>query len=604
MNIELYNKNGKNSLIQIFKNRKIREDEISKYINTTDEVINSPKKLGEEAMIKACKTLFEHIQSNDEICIVVDCDCDGFCSSAILINWLHKVFPFFTENKIKYFLHEGKQHGLADCQDYIKNFKLVIVPDAGSNDFEIHKELKNQGIDIIILDHHDADHISEDAIVINSQFRNYPNPYLSGAGVTWQFCRFLDEVLNTTYANNFIDLCALGEQGDMMSIINFETKHIIFKGFKEKNIKNPFIKAISNKNAFSLNKSDYNSFNELAFSPIGASFFIVPFVNAINRCGTIEEKTIVFNSMIEYMAEKEILSNKRGHSLGEKEKLVEQAMRVCTNVKNRQTKKVDEAIPFLKDLIKKYNLLEHKVLLFLIDDEIEGNILGLCANKIMAEYQRPTCILKKYIDEEGKISYRGSARGCDIIGVTDFKSICSEAPGTIYAEGHPGAFGLGLGYDYQEDTAEINGDWLCHFYDFTDEKLKNMLSEPRYFIDFLWEENTLDSDLILAIAHLNNFIGKDFERPLIGISATIDNNNFTVMKSNTLKFDFCNNVKAIKFSGTEEEIEKFSNEKNTVLFICKCAANEWNGNVTPQLQIVDYEIQKIEKKNISEIWNF
>ena len=49
----------------------------------------------------------------------------------------------------------------------------------GSNDYEAHAVLKLKGIDTIILDHHLADKISDDAIVINNQLSNYSNKDLS-----------------------------------------------------------------------------------------------------------------------------------------------------------------------------------------------------------------------------------------------------------------------------------------------------------------------------------------------------------------------------------------------------------------------------------------
>ena len=101
-------------------------------------------------------------------------------------------------NHLKYFLHEGKSHGLNDVMDYIFNhdFNLVILPDSSSNDYEYHQRLKIAGITSVILDHHEAERISEDAIIINNQLSDYPNKDLSGAGVTWQFCKYLDSILN------------------------------------------------------------------------------------------------------------------------------------------------------------------------------------------------------------------------------------------------------------------------------------------------------------------------------------------------------------------------------------------------------------------------
>lgn len=50
-------------------------------------------------------------------------------------------------------------------------------------------------------------------------------------------------------------------------------------------------------------------------------------------------------------------------------------------------------------MIQEYNLLNHKVLLFLLEPgAIDKSIAGLIANKFMAKYQRPVCILTKVVE--------------------------------------------------------------------------------------------------------------------------------------------------------------------------------------------------------------
>ena len=77
----------------------------------------------------------------------------------------------------------------------------MLIPDASSNDYEEHRILKDNGIEIIILDHHLADHISNNAIIINNQLSDYPNKELSGVGVIWQFCRYIDSLFGFDYAD-------------------------------------------------------------------------------------------------------------------------------------------------------------------------------------------------------------------------------------------------------------------------------------------------------------------------------------------------------------------------------------------------------------------
>jgi len=162
--------------------------------------------------------------------------------------------------------------------------------------------------------------------------------------------------------------------------------------------------------------------------------------------------------MLKYKAFNKVLSTKRGHTNGEMEQLVEQALRVAVNVKARQTKAQEAGLEALENKIEEEHLLDHKVLLFLLEPgQIDHNIAGLVANKFMAKYQRPVCVLTKRTTYENNdelpwdeptgdpiITYEGSARGCDKTGITDFKSICAETGCVNYCTGHPGAFGLSL----------------------------------------------------------------------------------------------------------------------------------------------------------------
>lgn len=197
---------------QILINRGIKQQDIQHYLNLTDQDINDYSSFGRQILKNAATALILAIKNNTTAYIISDSDCDGFTSSALLINYLHILFPTWVQTKLIYKMHTGKQHGLEDFIDEIQEnkIKLVICPDSSSNNYEQHSRIKKYGGTVIVLDHHLADFVSKDAIVINNQLSNYPNKELSGVGVTWQFCRYIDEILQTNYANQFIDLVALG----------------------------------------------------------------------------------------------------------------------------------------------------------------------------------------------------------------------------------------------------------------------------------------------------------------------------------------------------------------------------------------------------------
>ena len=71
---------------------------------------------------------------------------------------------------------------------------LVIAPDSSSNDYEIHRELFDKGIDVLIIDHHEAEYVSNYACVVNNQLCNYPTKSLSGVGMVYKVCQYLDKL--------------------------------------------------------------------------------------------------------------------------------------------------------------------------------------------------------------------------------------------------------------------------------------------------------------------------------------------------------------------------------------------------------------------------
>ena len=581
MKYKLINEPNKNfsAIQQILYNRGIPLKEILHYINLSDYDINPPTALGQQILTDGVKLLLHTIQNNRNALIIVDCDCDGYTSAALLINYLYDLFPNWVTNHLKWIMHESKQHGLSDCIDHISNYySLVICPDSSSNDYEYHDILFHKGIGVLVLDHHLADKISNNAIIINNQLSNYPNKELSGVGITWQFCRYIDSILKNNYADNYIDLVALGLCADMMSLRSFETRYLITKGFRQENINNPFIEYMIDKNSFPLSKADYQSSDpSMACTSIGAAFFIVPFVNAITRSGTQQEKEILFKSMLNHYAFTSIQSTKRGHRLGEKEQLVIQAMRTVTNVKNRQTRAEDAGLEMLETMIQKNNMLDHKILLFLLEpNQIDSEIRGLIANKFMAKYQRPCCLLTR--TDHG--TYEGSMRGYTKTGIDSFKEILEQCPEVVYVQGHDNASGLSI------KSNEINS-FLTHI----DLLLEDVSTEPVYRVDYDFKENENNNEKILEIAAMNDYWGQDIERAYVNINFKITNNNFEIMKNNTFKFNLPNGLSIIKFNGTDEEAEKFTTKGYLELnAICKCNANEWANKTYPQLIIEDYEI--------------
>jgi len=101
-------------------------------------------------------------------------------------------------------------------------------------------------------------------------------------------------------------------------------------------------------------------------------------------------------------------------------------------------------LAMLEKMIEINHMLDHKILLFLLEPgQIDSEIRGLIANKFMAKYQRPCCLLTR-TNRNGQETYEGSMRGYTRTGINSFKEILEQCPGILYVEGHDNAAGVGI----------------------------------------------------------------------------------------------------------------------------------------------------------------
>lgn len=208
--------NLQHPLNQILTNRGIVD--VDKWIGASWDNINSPWLFGKEKVRHAIKLMMFAALDDNEIYVLVDCDADGFTSAAIIINYLYTMYKDMPEvspikDRIHYILHSGKQHGLEDCADQFPDNCLIILPDSSTNDTEKMRQLLDRGCSIVCIDHHEADEYLQDEeklVIINNQICDYPNKDISAAGVVWQVCRAWDRIFEVDYAEDLIDLAALG----------------------------------------------------------------------------------------------------------------------------------------------------------------------------------------------------------------------------------------------------------------------------------------------------------------------------------------------------------------------------------------------------------
>lgn len=579
MKTRLINTNFKKDYVDsLLKARGIENPE--DYYNPGRECLQTPSDL--ENIERAEKLLKKIIKSRQKILIIVDCDNDGYTSATIIYNYLKDVDNTL---EIDYLLHEGKAHGLQDhinnLMDDGKNYGLIILPDSSSNDYVYHEQLKEINCAILVLDHHLTDtELSDNAVVVNNQLSpNYRNKELTGAGVVYQFCRYLDKTWNLSYADKYMDLAAWGIIGDMGSMLELENRYIVKEGLK--NINNKLLWALMEKQAYSITGAMSPSRQQLidAMNPISVAFYIVPLVNAMIRVGTMDEKRRLFEAFID--GDKMIPSGKRG-AKGTMERAGVEAARECSNARNRQNKSLEIAMDKTEIKIHKYDLLENRVLFVRLDEEdtFPSELNGLLAMKLSAKFKRPTIVAR--LNEEG--FNRGSMRGLNQSELVSFKDFLTESGMFEYVQGHDNAAGC-----------SIPNSRLSDFHKWANEALIGIdFGENCYDVNFdrIAADDDL-ADIICDIGAHGGIWGQGNPEPMIHVTdINISASDVQIMGKNkdTVKFEKFG-IAYMKFHAKDliEELSKHPDMKIEV--VGRANLNEWGGKVTPQIFIEDIEVK-------------
>lgn len=521
--------------------------------------------------------LLKTLDNNGNICFVVDADCDGFTSSAILWNYIKKCWP---QAKLEYLVQDGKRHGLEHVMDDIledNRFDLVIVPDGGTNDLAQFAMLSEARIDTLVIDHHQAEYEGYDAlpegiIVINNQMsKNYANKNLCGAGMAYKFCEKLDEILGVNYAHDFIDLAALGEIADVMSKTDPETNWIMTEGLR--NIKNEAFAYIiaSNKN---LGQKAVYPYEGLTTQDVG--FSVAPLINAITRIGTVDENAVMFRAFIDPQAK--VPSTKRGAKFGDYETAVAQMVRVGTNCKNHQNTIKEKSVARLMDEISKTGKDNDRILVVEIDDsyEIPNSMTGLVAQNLLSYYQRP--VIMGRISDEGFL--RGSIRGSDTFTAIPLLKEFLESTGYFeMIAGHSNAAGYSL-----------NAKNIRPFIEYCNKTFNPEDFECCYPVDFdLYADDANLYNVASTIASHPEYWGNGVDEVKFSIkNLPIKNPQFMGANKDSVKIHY-NGMDFVRFKDGEFADALGFQDEGFMNVVGSAQLNEFQGKTSIQVKIDDYE---------------
>lgn len=341
---------------------------------------------------KAYEVIDDGIAMGDKFCVIWDEDQDGHAAGAIMTKYLHRAGV-----DVSYFVHDKKEHGVENFDlAILDGIDVVIVVDSLNNDPNVYKRITNIGCELIVMDHHiPSNELLNSGVpfVLVSSAVDYPNKELSGAGVVLKCCLYFDEMNLTNYADDLWWYGAVGIVADVCSLAEPENRYIVSKGLSQ--YQNPIVKKMV---------------GTYQFNTETIQFSIAPLVNAAIRTRHNDLSAQMF--------------------LAEDEDEISEIYPKLRECREEQNEIVNEMLP---DLMKQgEEQLDKKFMVFFID-ELDADITGLVANRLLSEFQRPLVTVRDYGDVVS-----GSMRA---VGIPDFMVMVNDT-GLARCDGHPSAAGF------------------------------------------------------------------------------------------------------------------------------------------------------------------
>ena len=580
------NNDTSNILKGVLKNRGI--DDYHTYLDLDESVVIPYQKL--DNIEDAVDLFMNHFNNKDKIGVLVDEDPDGFCSASMMYLYIKRMDENYP---VEYILHKrAKAHGLSDDVIIPNDIKLLIIPDAGTNDCKECKELSEQGVDILILDHHEKEEDNPYALIINNQMSNsYPNKCLCGAGVVYRFLQALDDENWNEFADDYLDLCALANISDVMDMRSFETRYLTNLGLL--NINNKCLLAFIKAQEYSMN-GKINIHN--------IQWYVTPVLNACIRIGSQEEKELLFRAFIEqdefFEYKKRATKDKPAETI--QESIYDRVARLCKNAKSRQDKQKEKSVEQIAKIAQSIPF-DDKVVMIDTSDILDNGLTGVVAIKIAEMFNKPCILLNKFLDKKtGKITYGGSARNVNHSPIESFKDIVNSTNVFNFGKGHANAFGVNLDLDKKDEAINVMNNIL-----------RDVEYDSTYRVDFILDIEDVGIKLITELARFEDIVCQGIEEPMLAVeNISLTKDCFEIFGKNEDTISFMiDEIKYIQFKCKEgnplyDWIQNAWDENDSVTFniVGKPSINEYNGVRTPQIIIEDVVVIDTNSDSEDEDW--
>ncbi len=381
-------------IAQILVNRDIKDPDVAyQFLYGKLDSLHDPYLM--KGMKEAVDRVKQAISNREKIIIFGDYDVDGILSVVLLTQALESLGA-----EVDYFIPDRLRYGYGIKEEFIeivrqRNAQLVISVDCGIKAVLFAKRAKEEGVDVIVTDHHlPGDSLPDVKAILNPVLLDsgYPDKKLAGIGVVFKLIQALfEEEEQSAYESPYMNLVSIGTVADV-SELRGENRLFVKFGLET-------MDEVSNVGLSSL--LDVCGLKGRKVSVGGVGFRIGPRINAAGRLGETDLAVRLFftdslEESMELAAHLDNLNSKR-------QKIQERTYNQALDTIRR------------RDLDKRYRFL------ILGCEEWHKGVIGIVASKLKDFFNRPV-ILFTY--EDGKAC--GSGRSISGLPIIECMDECKD----------------------------------------------------------------------------------------------------------------------------------------------------------------------------------
>jgi len=527
------------------------EESALKFLSPKIEDLHDPKLL--KGIEKAAARIFKAIDGGEKILIWGDYDVDGTTGTVILRKALD-LLGAKTGYHVPHRFTEGYGLNIEHLQEAKSSgYSVVITVDNGSTAFNEAKWAKENGIDLIVTDHHEiagseTRQLPAYAFVNPKQSGcNYPDKNLAGVGVAFKLAEVLLRERGKEEAlPGYLKIVAIGTIADIMNLTG-ENRAIVSLGLRDlPRTKNFGLRAL-------MEVADCNA--EMTTYDIG--FRIAPRINAAGRMDAAR-------AVVELFEAKKF------------EEARNFAQHLDTRNRERQTiqKKISELA--FQNYSESGGAERHSHFVVVAGEGWHRGVIGLASSRITERLYRPSLV----ISLEDGIGH-GSARSIKNFHLLDALDSCKEL-----FEKH-GGHAAACGFTIKEENIFAASERLNQY-------AKNKLTDddliPELTIDANVSTDTLNLDLVEQLRLLEPF-GAGNPKPVFVTRDLFLSQEPLVMKQKHLKLRLADRngkrFEAVWWDGVEKSKGQTLHENSRIEVAYTPEANTWNGNTRLQLVVED-----------------